>query len=73
MDQAVKAGIRIFRIWGFRDRNVTTIPGGVSGESPVTPAESELSVITAPSLRRGRLRFLPDLLSKLGEWCSDNQ
>ena len=32
MDQAVKAGIRIIRTWGFRDLNVTTIPGGVSGD-----------------------------------------
>ena len=30
MDQAVKAGIKIIRTWGFRDLNVTSIPDGVS-------------------------------------------
>jgi len=71
MDQAVKAGIRIIRTWGFCDLNVTNIPGGVS--RGVHPAESELSVIAAPSIRRGRRRSLYDLLPKLGEWCRDNQ
>ena len=46
MDQAVKAGIRIIRTWGFRDLNVTNIPGGVSGG--VFHADSELSGIIAP-------------------------
>ena len=71
MDQAVKAGIRIIRTWGFRDLNVTTIPGGVSWE--VFPVKSKLSASTAPSIRRGRCRFLYDLLPKLGEWCCDNK
>jgi len=71
MDQAVKAGIRIIRTWGFRDLNVTEIPGGVSGG--VFPAESELSVTTAPPIRRGRCRFLNNLLPKLAEWGRDNK
>ena len=49
MDQAVKAGIRVIRTWGFRDLNVTYIPSGVSEKSPSFGvfAESELSAITA--------------------------
>jgi len=71
MDQAVKAGIRIIRTWGFRDLNVTSIPGGVSRGVFLT--KSELSAVTAPSIRRGRCRSLHHLLPKLGEWCRDDQ
>ena len=75
MDQAVKAGIKFFRIWGFRDLNVTHIPGGVSGKSIPFGlfAESELSATTASPVRRGRCRALYDLLPKLGERRPYNQ
>jgi mannan endo-1,4-beta-mannosidase len=29
MTAAKKAGLKVFRTWGFHDRNVTTIPGGL--------------------------------------------
>ena len=50
MDQAVKAGLRFIRTWGFCDLNVTQIPGGVSGKSAPFGLfiESELNAITAP-------------------------
>ena len=49
MDQAVKAGSRVTRTWGFRDLNVTYIPSEVSEKSPSFGVfvESELSAITA--------------------------
>ena len=52
MDQAVKAGIRIFRTWGFGDINATYIPDGVSGKSSpsLVFAKSKLNAIAAPSV-----------------------
>ena len=49
MDQAVNAGIRVIRTWGFRDLNVTYIPSGVSEKLPSFGvfSGSELSAITA--------------------------
>ena len=75
MDQAVKAGIRIIRTWGFRDLNSTYIPTGVSGKrsSFGVLVGSELRTITASSVRRGRRRFLFGLLPELGRWCRDDQ
>lgn len=77
IDQAVKAGIKIIRTWGFRDLNVTYNPAGVSRESPpfCVFAEPKLSTTTASSVRsRGRSRLpLNDLLPELGEWGRDHQ
>ena len=43
MDQAVNAGIRVIRTWGFRDLNVTYIPNGVSENYPHSASSQDPS------------------------------